>query len=256
MPDRHYALRAAANPDGRTCPRRFAPSSAKYRPRLAGVAVWGWVDVCGSHSHPLDADRDWWQTLEHLSPWRGIWCGIQLNTMRAHGIPSELSVSCVRCRRPVFEHPRRTWKRSPGEVPGTLLPPLRGIGIGKMDRGPGCDRRRPGGLQDMRYPLRHRLNRPMTNPRPAARRSYRCPGTYFNQAILTSPHTSAATAVPERPPRAAPGRCAARSGPRRPAIAWPPSRQRPVVLPGHRTAAPAGSPGSPARPRLGLRDSG
>ncbi len=46
----------------------------------------GWVGVCGSHSPPLDADRDW-QTGEHLSPWRGIWCGIQLNTMSAHGIP-------------------------------------------------------------------------------------------------------------------------------------------------------------------------
>jgi hypothetical protein len=185
---RRHTLRAAASPDGRTCPRRFAPSSAKHRPRLAGVAVWGWVDVCGSHSPPLDADRDWWQTLEHLSPWRGIWCGIQLNTMSAHGIPSELSVSCARCRRPACERPRWAWKRSPGEVPGTPLPPLRGIKIGKMDRGPGCGRRRPGGLQGMRYPFRHRLNRPMTNPRPRRPSQLHCPGTYFNQAILTSPY--------------------------------------------------------------------
>jgi hypothetical protein len=186
-PGGQHLLRAAARPDGRTGPRHFAPSSAMHRPRLAGVAVWGWVDVCGSHSSPLDADRDWWQTLEHLSPWRGIWCGIQLNTMSAHGIPSELSVSCERSRRPVRERSRKAWKRSPGEVPGTLLPSLRGIRISRKDRGPGCGRRRPGGLHDMRYPLRHRLNRPLTNPGPAACRGIRCPGTYFNQAILTSP---------------------------------------------------------------------
>jgi hypothetical protein len=49
------------------------------------------VDVSGSHSPPLDADGNWRQTGEHLSPWRGIWCGTKLNTMHGHGIPSELS---------------------------------------------------------------------------------------------------------------------------------------------------------------------
>ena len=205
-PGGYHLLRAAASPDGRTGPRRSTPSCAKHRPRLAGVAVWGWVTVCGSHSSPLDADRDWWQTLEHLSPWRGIWCGIQLNTMSAHGIPSELSVSCGRSLRPVREHSRMAWKRSPGEVPGTLLPSLRGQRISKIDREPGCGRRRPGGFHDMRYPFRHRLNRQLTNPGPAARRSYRCPGTYFNQAILTSPvrryiRSGAATPISPRPVR-------------------------------------------------------
>jgi len=219
-------LRAAASPDGRTSPHRFAPKPAKHRPRLAGVAVWGWVIFCGSHSSPLDADRGWWQTLEHLSPWRGIWCGIQLNTMSAHGIPSDVSVSCGRSRRPACERSRRAWKRSPGEVPGTFLPSLRGIRISKMDRGPGCGRRRPGGLHDMRYPFRHRLNRPLTNPRPRRFSRYICPGTYFNQAILTSTwrrarysRSGAATPSSPRPVRrTVPAAAASQS---RAAVSWP-----------------------------------
>ena len=69
---------------------------------------------------------NWRQTGEHLSPWRGIWCGTKLNTMHGHGIPSELSHSCMRTRQPL-----------PDQVLGTLLTAVRGSGLGKQDWKPG-----------------------------------------------------------------------------------------------------------------------
>lgn len=85
-----------------------------HRPRLAGVVVRG-LDISGSHSPPLVADGDWRQTGEHLSPWRGIWCGTKLNTMHGHGIPSELSHGLHKKSEPL-----------PDRFPGTLLAAVRG----------------------------------------------------------------------------------------------------------------------------------
>jgi hypothetical protein len=127
--------RAAASPDHGAVSHRQAPGSGPHRPRLVGVAVRGRVNVRSSCSPPLGADRDWRQTGEHLSPARGIWCSNQLNTMSAHGIPSDLPVDCGRSHRPARGRPRITSRRSLGQVPGRNKPTMSGRGVSAgMDR--------------------------------------------------------------------------------------------------------------------------
>jgi hypothetical protein len=145
----------AGSPDGGAGWHRFAPRSAQHRPRLAGVAVRGWMSFCDSPSPPLDADGNLRQTGGHLSPRRGIWCGIQLNTMRAHGIPSEWSVSCGASRQPMSERSRNSWGRSLGAVSGYApagLMRVEGPVWRTGDHAVAVDVQ--GGLHGMRYPFR------------------------------------------------------------------------------------------------------
>jgi hypothetical protein len=199
-----------------------------HRPRLAGVAVRDWVDVSGSHSPPLDADRDWWQTGEHLSPWWGIWCGIQLNTMHAHGIPSELSLICA-----------RSWQPAPDRLPAMLPPAARGLRLGRQAGKPGCGCRRPGGLHGMRYPFRSQLNPAVANSPPPGTPRSGCRETTSTRRFSQVPGHQAVTAA---------------SSYSRSAVATPSSR-RPVpmavcaaVASHSRAAAPALSRGAAAPP--------
>jgi hypothetical protein len=216
--------------------------------------VWGWVSVCGSHSPPLDADRDW-QTGEHLSPWRGIWCAIQLNTMSAHGIPWRCP-SVGTSRQPVRERPRNSWERSPGQVSGTLLPPVTGYKIGRKDSKPGRSHRRPGLTV-------HAVPVPLAIEPPVSKSQARClpqhqifPELTSTWRFLQVSAGVAATRAAARPRRAAPGPSRSRSGPRPPATAWLLRRLRPAARAGRRTAAPGSSPGSRATPGSGPRDTG
>ena len=161
-----------------------------HRPHLAGVPVRGWVCVRSSRRTPLDADGNWRQTGEHLSPTRGIWCGNQLNTTSAHGIPSDRPVSRLASRRPVCEQPRITCGvtlgHSLGEVPGRHTPTLNGWETGSNDPKPRCGRQNIRGLTLHGYPFRWRLNRLIATSGDDAPTAI-SPGTYPHQAILTSP---------------------------------------------------------------------
>jgi hypothetical protein len=217
--------------------------------------VWGWVSVCGSHSPPLDADRDR-QTGEHLSPWRGIWCGTQLNTMRAHGIP-------WRC--PSVRDKPTARARAAQDLLGALARP--GFGYAPAardrveDRQQGLEARPEPStsrvLHCMRYPFRWRLNRPFPNPRPRCLPQHQIfPEPTSTRRFLQVPGEPAATPAAARPHRAAAGPSPARSGPRPPATAWRRPRLRPAARTGRRTAAPGSSPGSRATPGPGPRDTG
>jgi hypothetical protein len=108
--------------------RSHSFSAAPY-PLLAGVEVWQRVAVRGSNRPPLVAALARQQAGEHRSPQRDVWCSTQLNTMRAHGIPSGCPSSAREADR-ARTSLGRPWQRLLGECLRVRLagPPHAGMG--------------------------------------------------------------------------------------------------------------------------------
>lgn len=179
------------------------------------------------------------------SPRRGIWCGIKLNTMHAHGIPSELSVTCAISR-----------QSKPDQVPGTLPPTARRCEarLGRLEARLWLTTSR--GLTSHWIPASLTLEpHGRQTPGPAAvadsdARNLLQPGDSHK-----SPERIA-TATRPRPRRAGADRCRAPSAPRPPATAWPPLHARLGVPTARQKEGPGCSQRSRATARPGTPDTG
>ena len=187
----------------RHVPRRPAIYRAafhsQYVPRPARPSAGTSTDTGKSGFPPPCTDRAWqvwwcggWMSLAATAlRWLRTGTGDGQASTSPHGGASGAAPSLTPCTATAFLRSCPTVAQEASSLarPVSGYAPGRRAGVRARQAGRkarlGC--RHPGGLQRMRYPFHRRLNRTVANSPDPNTLLVQMPGTYFNQAILTSP---------------------------------------------------------------------